>query len=164
MFQSLDKRMVLILMVLFALFIVAPVFAQEVTPEPTAPAPDAITITAAQLLAYIVLALAAGGGGLAILYRVLENRNVQDIVEKTYESWNPDTQETIKGVITGLKETNDRLMTFLERVTDGLPNTEPTLSHDQIRSIVRSEMQNVRNPVPQTSVGSPYGVPPVGSE
>jgi hypothetical protein len=110
------------------LFIVAPVFAQETTPEPTAPpavtpAPvggsNDLAISGAQLAAYIVLSLVAGGGVLAVFYRVLDNKDVQGTVEKLYESWNPETQQTIITILNDYKEVNARVMTFLDKVTNG---------------------------------------------
>lgn len=165
-----------LLAVLWFVVIPASVMAQDVTPEvtdvvitlptlaPTAavetpvppeqppviviPQPDLLPITGVQLAAYIVLAFAAGGGALAILYRVLENKDVQDTVEKLYESWSPETQEFIKTMLDDAKETTTRLWTFMDRVTDGLPNTAQAapLSHEQVKAIVRSELQNVRDP------------------
>lgn len=149
MFQLFDKRFALIVLLLFTLFTLAPAFAQDVTPEPgatllvtlapteaappvviPAPAPgnDLLAISGVQLAAYIVLAFAAGGGALAVVYRVLDNKDVQDTAEKLYESWSPDTQETIKDVLAHYREVNQRVMGFLDKVTDGKPNDSKLLT------------------------------------
>lgn len=133
----------------------------ESTPVPPPPVvvipqPDLLPITAVQLAAYIVLAIAAGGGALAILYRVMENRDVQDTVERAYESWSPETQEFIKSLLDDAKETTTRLWTFLDQVTDGQPNTAQTvsLSPEQVRQIVRAEIQSMQSATVRTVEGA----------
>jgi hypothetical protein len=103
---------------------------EEVTlePVPTAaptptPEPDFDGTSAAELLLYVFLAIVAGGGLLAIVYRLLESKDVRDRVEKAYESWSPDQREFLLTVITKYEELNTRLLEFAKAVTDNKPNT-----------------------------------------
>lgn len=137
-----------ILIVVFMLSIALPVMAQESTEVPTVevstpapteeatpvveptvaptpipePEPDFDGTSAAELLLYVGLAIVAGGGLLAIVYRLLESKDVRDRVEKAYESWSPDQREFLLAVITKYEELNTRLLEFAKAVTDNKPN------------------------------------------
>ncbi len=118
------RSLIALLFVVFSLLIVLPVFAQDSVPTPSADG-NFLVVTGGQLLAYIALAVLAGGGLLAIFDRVLGDKNVQDAVERAYESWNPETQETIKQLLTDAHEQTTRVLDFLDTVTDGQPNDTP---------------------------------------
>lgn len=136
----------LLVSIVFALVVVFPAFAQDETPTlevstpapteevtavptlaptevpPVEPEPDFDGTSAAELLLYVGLAVVAGGGLLAILYRLLESRDVRDRVEKAYESWSPDQREFLLSLIEKYEETNKRLLEFAKAVTDGKAN------------------------------------------
>lgn len=108
-----------------------PTPAPEVTPEPTASPteqppvelpPDSVVTSGAQLLLLLGLAVFGGGGILAILYRFLESKQVLDTAEKLYLGTPPDTQQFIHDLVSQLRETNTRLLDFLDKVTDNKPN------------------------------------------
>lgn len=118
-------RLFLILVLLFVC--VGVVAAQEVTPEPTAPPPvelppDSVVTSGGQLLLLLGLAVLSGGGLLAVLYRFLESKQVLDTSEKLYQSTPPETQKFINDLVAGLHETTNRLLTYLDKITDGQPN------------------------------------------
>lgn len=120
----------LLVLVLLALA-VSPVMAQEATAEPTAVPteqppvelpPDSVVTSGGQLLLLLGLAVLSGGGLLAVLYRFLENKQVLDTSEKLYQSTPPETQKFINDLVAGLHETTNRLLTYLDKITDGKPN------------------------------------------
>jgi len=118
-------RLFLILVLLFVC--VGVVAAQEATPEPTAPPPvelppDSVVTSGGQLLLLLGLAVLSGGGLLAVLYRFLESKQVLDTSEKLYQSTPPETQKFINELVAGLHETTNRLLTYLDKITDGKPN------------------------------------------
>lgn len=81
-----------------------------------------ISINVVVFASIIITSVLAGGGILAVLYRIMDRREAQDAVEKFYEAASPEQQAFIRDVVTGYKELSDRLVTFMEKVTDGLPN------------------------------------------
>ncbi len=126
-------RLFLILVLLFVC--VGMVAAQEATPEPTAEPtavptapppvelpPDSVVTSGGQLLLLLGLAVLGGGGLLAVLYRFLESKQVLDTSEKLYQSTPPETQQFINDLVAGLHETTNRLLTYLDKITDGKPN------------------------------------------
>ncbi|MBZ0281038.1 MAG: hypothetical protein K8L97_09870 [Anaerolineae bacterium] len=118
-------RLFLILVLLFVC--VGMVAAQEATPEPTPPTPvelppDSVVTSGGQLLLLLGLAVLSGGGLLAVLYRFLESKQVLDTSEKLYQSTPPETQQFINDLVAGLHETTNRLLTYLDKITDGKPN------------------------------------------
>jgi len=131
-----------ILFVVLLLAFATAVLAQDVTAEPTivvtveppppvdepsVPIPDdAIILTGGELLMYLGLAVFAGGGILAVIYRFLDNRDVRDRFEKVYLGASPEQQQILHRVIEGYEETNRRILDFAKAVTDGLPNLPPT--------------------------------------
>lgn len=109
--------------------IVVTVIATEPAPEPAPdpdPEPEPSGFTpgqVAQIAAYIFLAIMAGGGIVAMLYRALESREIRDRVEMAYNSWSPDQQEFVKTLVEQGDETQRRIFEFLRAVTDGKANT-----------------------------------------
>lgn len=126
---------------LLVLSLALPVAAQEVTPapEPTSveatpeptvapepppapPAPIFDGVTTSELLLYLGLSALAGGGVLAIGLRFIERKDVRDRIEDARNSWTVEQQEFLRKFTDTLRDTNNRILDFLESVQDGQPN------------------------------------------
>lgn len=129
------RRFFLFVCLVVVLLLALPVAAQEVTAVPDVPPvvvtpTDTVPMTAAQLLLYLALAAFGGGGVLAILFRFLDRKEARDTGEKLYEAMPPDQQQFMKDVVAGYRELSNRLLSYFEAITDGLPNedVEPAIS------------------------------------
>lgn len=111
-------RILIVFLIVFALIL--PVAAQDapapvVTPE--------VAMSAGELLLYLGLAILGGGGIMAVLTNFLSRRESRDVAEKLYQSASPETQRMIKELVERAHEVNNRVLDFLDAVTDGQPNT-----------------------------------------
>ena len=110
---------------------VLPVLAQETTPSPT-PTPvvtgeQAINITT--LIYFTLVAIFTGGGIAMIVQNFGANKAALDTEEKLFLSLPPDAQrrahealQAINDAYVKLSEFTDRLLTILNKITDGKPN------------------------------------------
>lgn len=120
--------MLVLLIVVLSLFAVAGVVsAQEVTPEPgdvVVLQPDESVLTSGQLLLYVGLAVLGGGGAFAMFTRFTERKEARDLGEKLYESASPKQQEIFHDIVNGYKAFSERILAYLDAVSDGKPNSD----------------------------------------
>lgn len=129
----LTRRMQFVLFVLLivaVLVTVAPVLAQEVTAVPTvppvvtpAPAPDFISITT--IVYGLVIAILTGGSIAGVLAAVSNNKQSLDAAEKLYKSTPPETQSMLRDMFESVRDVNLKLLTIIDKITDGAPNDAP---------------------------------------
>jgi len=124
------RRLFIVLSLLFVLLLLAlPVAAQEVTAVPDVPpvveAPSSgLWMDVGELALLLALSVFGGGGILAILFRFLDRKDARDTGEKLYQSIPPGQQQFMKDVIEGYRKLSERLLSYLEAITDGLPNED----------------------------------------
>ncbi len=91
------------------------------TPAPVLTPENAISIV--ELIRGIIIAILSGGTLAVILNRFGANKLNQDVTEKLYQSQSPAAQERERQLFEGIREINLRLLDFLDKVTDGKPNS-----------------------------------------
>lgn len=119
---------------IIALFIMVglamPVYAQEVTPEPTAivvdPPPTFINaengISVSTIVYGVIIALLSGGTLAVVITRFGSNKANLDALEKLYQSMSPETQEIWRERFVELEGIANRLLEIVDKVTDGDPD------------------------------------------
>lgn len=70
----------------------------------------------------VISGVGLGLGVLAIIFKVLEDKRAQDFSEKLYQAQPPEQQERIHEIFNKMVESVDKVIAFVERATDGLPN------------------------------------------
>jgi len=136
LFHSFNRRIVLLVLALFVVFTIAPVFAQEATHEPT---PIVVTspptfinadtgISISTLVYGIIIAILGGGGAAAFVLRFGSSKQNIDALEKLYQSASPETQEIIRERFVELEGIVKRLLDIADKATDNLPNAEITVA------------------------------------
>ncbi len=131
------RRCVPIMLILvFALLLVMPAFAQDVTPEVTAvltatPAPSGGSapiltpdnaISVSTLIYGLIIAILGGGTVGLVINRFGANKANLDALEKLYLAQSPDSQERERQLFEGLRGVTLRLLDLVDKVTDGQPN------------------------------------------
>jgi len=124
------KHWKLLIVILLAAFLVAPVNGQEATETPTAepppvvvpPASDTVQLTWTALVGLITIVLTTGltggvAGAVIVVRTVRQNDVVKDAIEKLYLSTPPTTQEQIRKLVELVLEGGG----LLDEVTDGKP-------------------------------------------
>jgi hypothetical protein len=123
----------IMLLLILALVLVVPTFAQELTPEVTAtvvatgtPAPAGNSLfsaaTLGELLLFLGLSGLAGGGIVAIILSFLGKKEVRDRVEDARNSWTPEQQQMLVTFTDLFERTSSGILDFLKAVQDGKPN------------------------------------------
>lgn len=119
-------------LILVCLFAVAPLSAQEVTPEPTPE--DTVTVpvevvTNAQttnslitIVAGVILAILGGGSFALVIHRL--DKRTKDEAEQLYLALPPQWQTTVLRILDAAEAT----LELAREVTDGQPNAETTTS------------------------------------